>query len=63
MNIPIETDILFRYLGQAEYKIKLYEETMTQQAQQISILEKERDELKKKWEKFQGIKKEEDEKK
>ena len=38
LNVPVNSGLLFKHLGEAEYKIKLYEATMTQQAQQIKTL-------------------------
>ena len=40
-RLPVNSDLLFRFLGESEYKIKLYEQTMTQQMQQINQLTEE----------------------
>ena len=47
LPIPVNSKVLFRFFGEAEYKLKLYEQTMTQQQQQIQALEKELEEFKK----------------
>ena len=46
MQIPVSAEILFRYLGEAEYRNKVLEQTVLQQNSVIERLKKELDELK-----------------
>ena len=45
-QLPIDTSLLFKFLGEAEYKNRLYVQTMTQQMQQINQLTAELNDLK-----------------
>ncbi len=46
MEIPVNAELLFKYLGEAEYKLKLLEQTIFRQNGMIENLRKEIDELK-----------------